>query len=172
MALDTKANDWEVATVTALSGGGAGINIGGWLFVFRSKTAVAKEAVIFGGYGLGAGLRYKGADVKGAGTVSILPNSFADIPCTRQFSLHDLDCAGGRVTEATASFMGGYGLTIITAFDLDYPMFESVNLWGVTSGVALSMSTNAGFWKVLELHRSEYPEVAAFYRSNVNVLAA
>jgi hypothetical protein len=91
--------------------------------------------------GLGVGV---GGSIGGT---SLNPASAASIECDRSFSVYDLDSSTGRVTFAGASFMVGYSLLYISAFNLSGSLFSSQEVHGYAAGVGAGGITLVGMWR-------------------------
>jgi len=145
MGNGTKVTDWEVAGVAQV-GGAATLGGGAWMFEFKSTLAAVKQAFVFVGAGLGVGGSVGGASAPdfSAGTPS-----YTAITCDRAFSVDDLSGSAGRLTTAGAGLAVGYGVTIISAFNLRGSMFSSQECYGISIGVGAGAMTTVGYWHTL-----------------------
>jgi hypothetical protein len=146
MATDTQASDWEFAGITQVSLG-AGLGGGGYLFMFRSRTAEFHGEVFFCGAGLGVG--------GGVGQGMAAPDLSGRIPysaiqCGNAFSMADLDNSIGRLVSAGAAIFAGYGGVSVSAMNIGTGvLFDNAGGFGVSAG-GLNVGANAfvGVWRV------------------------
>ena len=161
MGYDTKASDWEVAGIGALSGG-AGLAGGWFFFLFKSQSADVACGCRFTGLGAGAGadLGKIGKSVKLLSNApkleklfSVLsyaaasPVSYGSIQVDTPFSLSDLHHSMGRLTMAGVS--AGYGytwmyITAATGLFTDYFASQPCSGWGFGAGA--NAMTTVGMW--------------------------
>lgn len=144
MGYDTLARDWEFAGMCQI-GGAETIGGGFYMFSFRSQTAGVSEDVYFGGGGIGMG-----GNVGGSSMVDLSSGqlSYSAIECTREFNLHHLHNAIGRVTAIGVSLAVGYGQMYISAASGFDELFFSQGGHGLTVGVGVGATSFYGLWRV------------------------
>jgi hypothetical protein len=143
MGWSTRATDWKVAGAAQV-GGAAAVGGGIWCFVFQSETAQWSGMFAFGAVGLGEGGSIGGASLPDFSSGGL---NWSQLECDRAFSAADLNWSPGRLSTAGAGLAVGYGVVILTAFNLSGSMFSSQNCWGGTVGVGASIMTTVGMWK-------------------------
>ena len=142
MSLQTKTSDWRVAAIAQVGGGFKGAG-GAFWFQFTSRRADARETFMFTGGGLGVGGTGNGA--------SLTPNSGAPIDCDSPFSVEDLHLSAGRLTVGTVSFVVGYSVLWISAFNTDDSLFSSQYAPGWGAGVGAGAMSLVGVWSSARL---------------------
>jgi hypothetical protein len=141
MSATTNATDWHVNALAQIAGGcgpGAGI----FAFIFKSQSAGVEAQFVFGGAGLGAGLKQSSSIATG----SLSPTSFSRIRCDMPFSANDLNGAGGRLTQLGLSVTVGYSWVYISAWTSEGTLFHSQSAHGWSGGVAMSGVVLHGVW--------------------------
>lgn len=139
-----KARDWEVSAIAQV-GGAYKLGGGFWTFSFRSPSLQAKEAFFMfaGGVGIRGSL----------GGASATPASYTKLRCSRDFSLHDLHKAVGRIAGLGGGLAVGWGVTIISAMSLSRPfsLFEPTPVGGISVGVGVQGFSFFGVWYCTKL---------------------
>lgn len=139
---NVKASDWEIACIAQLGGAktaGAGV----FWFDLRSRSKKIRDVFTLSAAGVGAGGSLGGASGPGRN----MQPSYTKIPCKKEFSIRDLDQSLGRITQASVALSIGYSLTYISATTLDGDLFTSVDVSGISIGVALGAFCFAGMWR-------------------------
>ena len=143
MGWSTTARDWKVAGAAQIAGAfgpGAGV----WTFILQSETAGHSGMFLFAAVGLGGGGSLGGASMPDWSTGGL---SWTSLECDRAFSAADLNWSAGRLSTAGAGLAVGYGVVIISAFNMRGSLFSSQNCFGGSIGVGASIMTTAGMWK-------------------------
>jgi hypothetical protein len=143
MGWNTKASDWKVAGAAQV-GGAAGLGAGAWTMIFQSEAANWSGMFAFIGGGIGEGGSIGGASMPDLSTGGL---NWSSLTCDQPFSAADLNWSGGRLSTAGAGLAVGYGVVIITAFNMSGTLFSSQNCFGGTIGVGASIMTTVGVWK-------------------------
>lgn len=139
-----------------------------WALQFRSPSICDKPVLfVFSGGGIGVGgggaslsedsLNTKSANQE-ASNSSAGRSGFSKLECLKEFSLHDLNNSGGRLSVAECFLFGvGGGIVIVSAFDRHGSFFNSQEIWG--SGLSnpevpkkkkpasCGAATTIGIWK-------------------------
>ena len=128
---------WEVRPLSNAAGAGV-LGVAIFFLEFRNLDSRETRTVGFFGGGLGIGVK-----------ASAGSGSWISFTAHRAFGFHDLDGAGGRITTASAGLAGGYGLTYISCWTGQGPLFNHVSLSGFEWGSGAAASVAHGVWKIL-----------------------
>lgn len=144
MSFSSKARDWQVAPLCQV-GGAAILGAGVFWFRFKSPTAGVQEDFMFAALAFGLGGSLGGAN--------LTPGSLTPITCDDNFSVYDLNYAGGRVTLAGAALGVGYGAVTITGWTRNGILFSSQEVGGWSAGVSVpgQALTTLGLWRSMTL---------------------
>jgi len=167
MAQHTQANDWEIALICQM-GGAEGVGGGIFFADIKSKKAKTRSAFLFLGGSFGFGGSFGG----GAGPSPLdvvqnhVPDMYTPIKCAVRFSVDDLDCASGRITNMGVAAAYGYSCVRISAGQWPV-LFTNINCNGWGTGVGYGAATTVGMWKQLG-DAATYDTEVASYVGDVN----